>query len=90
MADVRTAIREEIGTVLKEAGKPAPVIDDSTSLMRGALGLDSMDFAVLVVRLEQRLGRDPFNSTTLEKFPTTVGELAALYEQSVPATGALK
>lgn len=82
MTDTRRAIEEEIAVVLTEAGREVPPISDSTSLMRGGMGLDSMDFAVLVVRLEQRLNCDPFNSTTLEKFPTTVGELASLYEQT--------
>lgn len=82
MIDVRQVIIEEIALVLREAGKNPPAMGDATSLMRGGLGLDSMDFAVLVVRLEQRLKCDPFNSAALEKFPTTVGELVALYEQS--------
>jgi acyl carrier protein len=83
MTDTRSSIIEEIGVVLKEAGKDLPQVSDSTALARGGLGLDSMDFAVLVVRLEQRLRCDPFNSAALERFPTTVGELIALYEQNL-------
>jgi acyl carrier protein len=82
MTDTRRAIEEEIVVVLKESGGEVPAITDSSALMRGGLGLDSMDFAVLVVRLEQRLGCDPFNSAELEQFPTTVGELTSLYDKT--------
>ena len=80
MTETRRAIEEEIAVVLKECGREVPAISDSSALMRGGLGLDSMDFAVLVVRLEPRLGCDPFNSAALEQFPTTVGELTSLYD----------
>jgi acyl carrier protein len=83
MTDVRGAIAQEIKVVVEEAQKKLPPVTDSTPLAQGGLGLDSMDFAVLVVRLEQRLGCDPFNSASLEKFPTSVGELVSLYEQAV-------
>jgi acyl carrier protein len=82
MTETRRAIEEEIAVVLKEGGRAVPTISDGSALMQGGLGLDSMDFAVLVVRLEQRLGCDPFNSAALEQFPTTVAELASLYEQT--------
>jgi acyl carrier protein len=82
MTETRRSIEEEIAVVLKESGREVPAITDTSALMRGGLGLDSMDFAVLVVRLEQRLGCDPFNSAALEQFPTTVGELAGLYDQT--------
>jgi acyl carrier protein len=82
MTQVRPIIIEEISAVLKEAGKEMPETNDSTALSRGGLGLDSMDLAVLVVRLEQRLHCDPFNSAALERFPTTLGEFAKLYEET--------
>ena len=82
MIDTRSAIEEEIAVVIKESGRELSPITDSSSLMRGGVGLDSMDLAVLVVRLEQRLSCDPFNSTELEKYPTTVGELVRLYEET--------
>jgi acyl carrier protein len=83
MTDVRRGIFDEIAIVLQEAQKQMPAISETTPLAQGGLGLDSMDFAVLVVRLEQRFQCDPFNSTSLERFPTTVGELVDLYSQAV-------
>ena len=43
-------------------------------------GLDSLCFAVLVVRLEDELGLDPLSSVA--KFPVTIGDLIKLYENS--------
>jgi acyl carrier protein len=79
---IRQTIFDEISAVLKEAGKQIPDLAEGTSLMAGGLGMDSLDFAVLVVRLEQKLGCDPFNSATLERFPTTIGALVAVYENA--------
>lgn len=50
--------------------------------MSQGLGLDSLEFAVLVVRLEDVFGFDPFLSGRVEQFPHTVGDLVALYEQT--------
>jgi len=80
--NVRQTITEEIKAVLTEAGKKVPELSDATSLMNG-LDMDSLEFAVLVVRLEQRLQVDPFNSAGLQVFPTTIGELIELYLKSV-------
>ena len=43
-------------------------------------GLDSLCFAILVVRLEDELGLDPLSSVA--KFPVTIGDLIKLYENS--------
>ena len=50
----------------------------ATTALDGTLGLDSLDFAEAVVRLEQRFGFDPFASGTIDHL-RTVGDLAALY-----------
>jgi acyl carrier protein len=77
--EVRDTIQREIAAVLQDAGKPVPAFADGQPLLAGGLGLDSLDFAVVVVRLEQQLGRDPFATAELERFPVTFGELVALY-----------
>jgi len=45
-------------------------------------GLDSLCFAILVSRLEDQIGVDPFTSSQDGKFPNTVGELIAFYEHA--------
>ena len=43
-------------------------------------GLDSMGFAVLVMRLDEVLGFDPFSESDEVVYPRTFGEFVAFYE----------
>jgi hypothetical protein len=43
-------------------------------------GLDSLSFALIVVRLEDALGFDPFDSDEAIVFPVTFGDFVRLYE----------
>jgi hypothetical protein len=43
-------------------------------------GLDSLCFALIVARLEDALGFDPFDVTEEMKFPVTYGDFVKLYE----------
>ncbi len=43
-------------------------------------GLDSLSFALIVMRLEDALGFDPFDSDAAVKFPVTFGDFVKLYE----------
>lgn len=43
-------------------------------------GLDSLSFALIVVRLEEALGFDPFDTNEDLTFPVTFGEFVRLYE----------
>ena len=54
-------------------------IDDSTVLLES--GLDSLGFAILVARLEEELGRDPFTEMEEVIYPRTLGEFIAIYER---------
>jgi acyl carrier protein len=73
---LRTAILDQMRTVAAEQGKTlAPLTDD---LALHDSGLDSLCFAILVSRLEDVAGRDPFSSEGAS-FPRTVGEFIALY-----------
>ena len=47
-------------------------------------GFDSLAFAILVARLEDDLGFDPFTIAEDAAFPSTVGEFIRAYE-NVPA-----
>lgn len=42
-------------------------------------GLDSLGFAILVARLEEELGFDPFVEMEDAVYPTTFGEFVAIY-----------
>lgn len=54
-------------------------INDDTVLLES--GLDSLGFAILVARLEEELGRDPFTENDEVIYPKTLGEFIAVYEQ---------
>jgi hypothetical protein len=41
-------------------------------------GLDSLSLALIVARLEDSVGFDPF--ATIERFPVTFGDFVKLYE----------
>jgi acyl carrier protein len=47
-------------------------------------GMDSLAFAVLVTRLEESLGFDPFLALEDEIFPRTVAELVDVYADNQP------
>ena len=45
-------------------------------------GLDSLGFAVLVARLEDELGFDPFTSLKFATYPKTIAEFVKIYEDN--------
>ena len=55
-----------------------PPLDDDLSL--NETGLDSLAFAILIARLEDDLGLDPFTSSEDAAYPLTVGDLVRAYE----------
>jgi len=59
-----------------------PRLEDNLSLHE--TGFDSLAFAILVARLEDDLGIDPFTISEDAAFPLTVGDFVRVYE-NVPA-----
>jgi acyl carrier protein len=45
-------------------------------------GLDSLCFAILVARLEDALGIDPFSASDDVSFPVTLGDFVKAYENA--------
>ena len=75
--DVITHLMQEIA---KDHHKTlAPLRDD---LVLAESGLDSLCFAILVARLEDQLGVDPFTASDEVAFPVTVGDLVRLYDDA--------
>jgi acyl carrier protein len=74
----KLTIIEQMTRVAGEHGKTlAPLRDD---LPLWDSGLDSLGFAVLVARLEDMLGIDPFTASEDAAFPTTLGDFVKAYE----------
>jgi len=62
--------------------KLAPLADD---LVLVESGLDSFEFAILVARLEDALGFDPFSAADEAYYPITLGDLIRFYENGARA-----
>ena len=76
------SIRATIATVFEQVAREqqrslAPLWE---GLRLSQSGLDSLSFAIVVVRLEGALGHDPF--ANVDRFPTTFGEFVNLYESA--------
>ena len=80
--ELRTLIEETYMEVLESSGLKlaVPALRDDTVLL--ASGLDSLGFAILVARLEEALGYDPFIELGQAVYPTTYGEFVAIYERA--------
>jgi acyl carrier protein len=75
---IKLTIMDQIKEVAREHGRTlAPLRDD---LVLSDSGLDSLGFAVLVARLEDRLGIDPFTASEDAMFPQTLGDFVKVYE----------
>jgi hypothetical protein len=55
-------------------------LSDDLALLHS--GLDSLCFAIIVVRLEAALGVDPFNTDEEVRFPVTLGDFIGFYENA--------
>lgn len=64
--------------VAAEQGRTLAPINDAVPLLQS--GLDSLSFALVVARLEDTLGYDPFSSAAAVQLPVTVGEFVRFYE----------
>jgi acyl carrier protein len=75
---VKLTIMDEMARVAREHGKTLAPLNDDVALLDS--GLDSLGIAVLVARLEDRLGVDPFTTSEDVQFPVTVGDFVKAYE----------
>jgi acyl carrier protein len=77
---IKQAVIAEMEQVAEQHQKTlAPLTDDAILLNTG---LDSLCFAVLVARLEDRLGVDPFSASDDITFPVTLGDFVRVYENA--------
>jgi acyl carrier protein len=77
---LRTAMEKviaELEAVFENKGLTAPALGPET-VLDGTLGLESIDFAELAVRLEGVFGHDPFSQPTIPEV-RTISDLAALF-----------
>ena len=78
---VRSKVISQFEQVAKEQNKElAPLSDD---LVLVDSGLDSLCLAIIVARLEDALGVDPFSAKD-DDFPVTLGDFIKFYEDAAP------
>jgi hypothetical protein len=77
---VRLIVLSQVEQVASEQKKTLVPLTDELPLLDS--GLDSLCFAILVARLEDKIGVDPFVTTEEAVFPSTIGEFIAFYEHA--------
>jgi acyl carrier protein len=77
----RSTIESIMVAVATENNVPLVKLQDDLPLLD--TGLDSLCLAVIVARLEDKLGVDPFNTTEEMAFPVTVGDFINIYETAL-------
>jgi acyl carrier protein len=83
-AGARLSVREIIISYIEQISKEQrkslrPLTDDLVLL---DTGLDSLCLAILVARLDDKLGCDPFSAAADEQFPVTLRDFIGLYENA--------
>lgn len=74
---VRSVIVSQFEQVAKEQNQKLVPITDELVLLES--GLDSLCFAIIVARLEDALGFDPFSTAEDVQFPVTFGDFVKFY-----------
>ncbi|MBV8975761.1 MAG: acyl carrier protein [Alphaproteobacteria bacterium] len=77
---LRASVVAQFAEVAEQQGRTLKRSDDDAPLTE--TGLDSLCFAIIVARLEDQLGVDPFSQSEDPQFPLTVGEFVAAYERA--------
>jgi len=77
---IRLTITSQIEQVADEQKIKLPPLTDGLVLLDS--GLDSLCFAILVARLEDSLGIDPFTASDDVYFPVTLGDFVRVYENA--------
>jgi len=77
---VRLTIVEEIKQIAVEQKKTLAPLSDELALQE--IGFDSLCFAILIARLEDALGCDPFTEGDNNIIPNTFGEFVRAYDNA--------
>ena len=77
----KDTILDEMRRIAREQKKTLVPLDDDAPLL--TIGLDSLCFAILVARLEETFGIDPFSASDEVALPITVGDLVAFYDHAL-------
>ena len=82
---VKATVISEVRQIAGDNEKTLPPLTDDLVLLDS--GLDSLAIAVLVARLEETLGLDPFTDSDEMAYPVTLGDFIRLYEHAAQSHG---
>jgi acyl carrier protein len=82
---VKATVISEIQRIAEDETKSLPPLTDDLVLLDS--GLDSLGIAILVARLEETLGFDPFTETDDMAYPVTLGDFIRFYEYAAQSHG---
>ena len=77
---VRSRVLSAMEQIAAEQQVTLPPLEDG--LLLHETGFNSLAFAILVARLEDDLGIDPFTASGDVTFPLTIGDLVKAYENA--------
>jgi acyl carrier protein len=77
---IEALIIAQFEQVAQEQNKILATLQPETMLIES--GLDSLCMAIIVARLEDALGVDPFNTAEDVDFPVTLGDFVKFYENA--------
>ena len=77
---IRSSVVSAIEEIAAQNSKSLPALTDDLVLLDS--GLDSLALAILVARLEEALGFDPFTMSDDIFYPVTLGDFIRFYENA--------
>ena len=76
---IRSCVVSAVEEIAAQNNKSLPPLTDELVLLDS--GLDSLALAILVARLEEALGFDPFTESDDVFYPVTLGDFIRFYEK---------
>lgn len=83
---IAAVVTDQFEQVAREQNKTLAPLGADTVLLES--GLDSLCFAIVVARLEDQLGVDPFTASDDVFFPVTLGDFIKFYEDAAATKAA--
>ncbi|MGH7948982.1 MAG: acyl carrier protein [Candidatus Binataceae bacterium] len=77
---IKSTVIAQIQQIAEAEKKNLPPLTDDLVLLDS--GLDSLAIAILVARLEETLGLDPFTESDDISYPVTLGDFIRFYENA--------
>ncbi len=77
---IRSTVISLLQQIAEQGQKTLPPLTDDLVLLDS--GLDSLAIAILVARLEETLGLDPFTESDDVSYPVTLGDFISFYEKA--------